>query len=331
MIPLAAIHTDDAYQTRVTVRRSVVRQYAEAMTQQLREGGLHFPAVVAFTDGTHYWLGDGYHRVLAAREAGLSEILAEVRPGGPREALLHGISANAEHGLPLTRADKRRVVALVLNDPEWSHWSDREIAQRCLVGNNMVSSLRKSASVRNAQMRERKVRRGGRVYEMTVNQADAEVVKEDAQPAQESTPAQPVALAVVDDRLGIPVPQSRWPVFATTPDFEEARQLFAQLAEVVNRIAQQPGGALYRQHLRRKVEGTRTTFECGELRAAMVKLLTAEPYCAYCPLCHLSMLGCGNPTCQVCQGRGWTTQAGFAACPEGHQQAILRLKEQKTA
>src|SRR5437764_656982 len=96
MIPLADIRTDEGSQARVTVRRAIVREYAEAMTVQQSEGGLRFPAVVLFTDGTTYWLGDGYHRVLAARKVGLCAILADVQPGTQRDALLYAISANIE-------------------------------------------------------------------------------------------------------------------------------------------------------------------------------------------------------------------------------------------
>jgi hypothetical protein len=50
----------------VRVHAAVVRDYAAAMKQQLDEGDLRFPPVVLFTDGQNYWLGDGFHRILAA-------------------------------------------------------------------------------------------------------------------------------------------------------------------------------------------------------------------------------------------------------------------------
>src|SRR5258708_3523418 len=137
MIAVAAIRTDEGCQARVAIRPGLVRDYAQAMIQQQSEGGLRFPAIVLFTDGSTYWLADGYHRVRAAREAGLEEILAEVHPGTSRDALLYAISANTDHGLPCTNADKRKAVSLLLNDPEWGQWSDREIARRCLVGNQL--------------------------------------------------------------------------------------------------------------------------------------------------------------------------------------------------
>ena len=113
-VPLTAILTDAACQARVKIRPGVVRDYRRAMAEQIGEGGLRFPPIVLFTDGQHYWLADGFHRILAARDAGLSEFPADVRPGTERDALLFSISCNGAHGLPRTNADKRKAVTLLL-------------------------------------------------------------------------------------------------------------------------------------------------------------------------------------------------------------------------
>jgi hypothetical protein len=41
-----------------------------------------------------------------------------------------------------THDDKRRAVLTLLNDPEWSKWSDREIARLCAVSHEFVRKLR---------------------------------------------------------------------------------------------------------------------------------------------------------------------------------------------
>src|SRR5262249_15923861 len=214
MIDLSAIRTDDVCQARVAIRPAVVREYAQAMKEQLAEGSLRFPPVVLFTEGTTYWVGDGYHRVLAARSLELKEILAEVHPGTQREALLYAISANAAHGLARTNADKRRAVTLLLNDAEWGQWSDREIARRWGVSRRFVDSRRKGASGHDAQMGGRKVRRGGRVYEIAVSGSQTQTT------AEESAPMQPRAAAVIKDGLGLAVPEARLPAFAAAAAFE---------------------------------------------------------------------------------------------------------------
>src|SRR6266478_8555146 len=160
-VPLTAILTDAACQARAKIRPGVVRDYRRAMSEQISEGGLRFPPIVLFTDGQHFWLADGFHRILAARDAGLSEFPADVRPGTERDALLFSISSNGAHGLPRTNADKRKPVTLLLADAVWSQWSDREIARHCQVSQSFVTRLRRRLSYLGDKMRPRKVKRGG--------------------------------------------------------------------------------------------------------------------------------------------------------------------------
>jgi hypothetical protein len=63
--------------------------------------GAMFPPVVVFFDGAEYWLADGFHRILAAKQLGLAEIAADVREGG---------RANVSHGLKRFNRDKRNAV-----------------------------------------------------------------------------------------------------------------------------------------------------------------------------------------------------------------------------
>ena len=65
-----------------------------------------------------------------------------MRQGGLRDAILHSAGANAAHGLRRSNADKRRAVLMLLEDVEWSQWSDREIARRCAVHHELVGRLR---------------------------------------------------------------------------------------------------------------------------------------------------------------------------------------------
>ena len=282
------------------------------MKAQLAEGGLRFPPVILFSDGRNYWLADGFHRVLAARLAALTEIAAEVRPGTQRDALLWGMSANNTHGLPRSRADKRQAVALLLADPEWSQWSNREIARRCGVGLGTVNQLRRRASEQVVQMRQRKVRRGATVYEMTVASTT------DGSPESTTIPT--------TDALGIPVPEPRATVFDALSDFHEARALFDRLAGVLDRIAQGPAGDVYRQELLRTNTDGKVGYACAVLRVAHGKLVAAEPYCGYCPVCHQASPGRPRITCKTCGGRGWTTRAAFEACPHRDQQTVLCLR-----
>ena len=82
-----------------------------------------------YHDGSIYWLADDFHRVAAARKFERQTIEAEVREGTARDAIIHGVGANAPHGLRRTQADKRQAVERLLLDEEWSKWSNRKIAK----------------------------------------------------------------------------------------------------------------------------------------------------------------------------------------------------------
>ena len=142
MINIESIRLDGGTQPRAALDYGVVGEYAEAI-----QGGAKFPAVTVFYDGSDYWLADGFHRVTAALRAGLTEIEADVHQGSRRDAVLFSVGVNASHGLRRTPADKRRAVTALLNDEEWSQWSDREIARRCAVSPDTVNRYRKEASL----------------------------------------------------------------------------------------------------------------------------------------------------------------------------------------
>ncbi len=100
---------DGGAQMREEMKPDVVRDYADDMA-----AGAIFPPVVVYHDGSSYWLADGFHRVAAARKIERETFDAEVREGGDRDAILHGIGSNASHGLRRTQADKRRAVERLL-------------------------------------------------------------------------------------------------------------------------------------------------------------------------------------------------------------------------
>jgi hypothetical protein len=168
-IELGQIERDMALQPRASLHHDWIEEYALDMRE-----GAEFPPVVVFFDGEKYWLADGFHRVFAAEAAGLTAIQAEVREGGRRGALLFSVGANAQHGHRRTNEDKRRAVDIMLNDPEWCAWSDREIARQCAVDNSTVSRRRQELSVAKQQIgasvqppeQPRKVTRRGTTYEM---------------------------------------------------------------------------------------------------------------------------------------------------------------------
>lgn len=136
-IELSKIRRDGGTQPRSTISQDIIEDYSMQMVE-----GAVFPPVTVFYDGEEYWLADGFHRVHAADAASFKTIAAEVHQGTRRDAVLFSVGANAAHGWRRSNEDKRRAVKTLLNDPEWSGWSDREIARRCHVDHVTVSRLR---------------------------------------------------------------------------------------------------------------------------------------------------------------------------------------------
>ena len=129
---------DGGAQMRAAMNEETVADYAEEMV-----AGAEFPPVIVYHDGEAYWLADGYHRVDAARRIGRNDITAEVHDGDRRDAILHGIGANAHHGLRRTQADKRHAVETLLRDEQWFKWSDRHIAKIANVDHKTVGKIRR--------------------------------------------------------------------------------------------------------------------------------------------------------------------------------------------
>ncbi len=166
-LKLDQIRIDGGTQPRVEMNQEVLADYAEHL-----QNGVVFPAVVVFYDGADYWLADGFHRYHAHRNVGRDNIAVDIRTGGLREAILHSVGANTEHGLRRTNADKRKAVETMLTndivskDDNGNPRPNRDIARQCLVGEATVRKYREILSARNAQIESAKriVKRGNSTY-----------------------------------------------------------------------------------------------------------------------------------------------------------------------
>lgn len=140
-INIADIRVNGGTQSRAAIDRGVVSDYADA----IRDGAV-FPPITVFFDGSSYWLGDGFHRYEAYSAAQVYDVPADIRQGTQRDAILFSVGANASHGLRRTNDDKRRAVLTLLNDPEWSTWSAREIARACGVSHDYAARMKREVS-----------------------------------------------------------------------------------------------------------------------------------------------------------------------------------------
>ena len=139
-IPIQSIIADELIQQRAVILNDIiVAEYAEGM-----KAGATFPPCIVYRDRFGIlWLSDGFHRVEAARKAGLTEIPAEVREGSLRDATLFACAANKDHGLRRNRDDVRRAISTLVKDHEWGLLSDRAIAEKVGCSDKTVASVRK--------------------------------------------------------------------------------------------------------------------------------------------------------------------------------------------
>jgi len=135
-IKLSSIEMDPTINCRASIDEATVGEYAAQMS-----AGIEFPPVLLCGTPEKSWLGDGWHRVAAARKIGATEISADLHPGGRVEALKHALAANTTHGRRRTNDDKRRCVEIALR--EFPKSSSRVIADMCGVGHTFVDSLRR--------------------------------------------------------------------------------------------------------------------------------------------------------------------------------------------
>jgi hypothetical protein len=225
LIAIADIEQDMALQPRATLHRDWIEEYAMEMAE-----GAKFPPVVVFFDADERkgWLADGFHRVLAAEAAGCGSIMADVRSGTRRDALLYSVGANAVHGHRRTNDDKRRAVEILLNDPEWRGWSDVQIAEQCGVSSHFVGDRRRI--IDPIKDSPRRVTRAGTTYEMNTGKITEarrrRVVEEPAEPAE------------------LPLPKPAVPSRAVVEPFDhEAATLRERAMSAVGTLAELPPAA----------------------------------------------------------------------------------------
>jgi len=150
-IEIKKINLKENTQSRVEINQNTVDEYAA----DLKEGA-KFPPVVLYKNEKSFYIGDGWHRILALKKAGEKSIDAEIKQGSKRDAVLYSVGSNAAHGLRRTNEDKRKAVTLLLEDDEWAQWSNREIAKQCGVAHPFVGKLRKEVTGNRYQSNIRK-------------------------------------------------------------------------------------------------------------------------------------------------------------------------------
>jgi ParB/Sulfiredoxin domain len=120
------------------------RDYRESCESEDGRGGDPLPPPDIFHIDGQYVVADGFHRVRAAQNAGLKELVCRVYSGTQRDAMLFAAQANAYHGIPYKLGDKRRILARVLADAELVRHSDRALGRRFGISHTYVARIREA-------------------------------------------------------------------------------------------------------------------------------------------------------------------------------------------
>jgi ParB-like chromosome segregation protein Spo0J len=132
-VPLDDLVLDPNLNLRDRLDDFTVERYADSWER--------LPPITVYEVEGRLLIADGFHRHAAAIMMGKRTMPAEVRVGTFTEALDFVASVNLFHGLPLTRAERRRAVEVKL---KLHHdWSDRRMAQELAVSRELVLKIRK--------------------------------------------------------------------------------------------------------------------------------------------------------------------------------------------
>ncbi len=157
---LSSLIIDENLQQREKLNQAVIDEYALAYSL-----GEKLPPITTWycTDNKydyerdHVFLVDGFHRVAAAKIAGLTQLPHTQLSGTYREAVLYSMSVNSTHGLRRSNADKRKAVLTLLNDDEWKELSTRELAEIANVSHQLVHNLRTDLKNKEKEIKEKMI------------------------------------------------------------------------------------------------------------------------------------------------------------------------------
>ena len=134
-ILISKITVDADTQVRTEISSDVVAAYAERMTE-----GDVFPPISVFSDGNRYILADGFHRVMAAKRNGFTDIEANVLQGAAKDALWYSLGANRANGQRLNRGDLTHAITIAIKT--WPDKTQADIAEQVGCSQSYVAKVK---------------------------------------------------------------------------------------------------------------------------------------------------------------------------------------------
>jgi len=120
-VALADLIVDRDINIRDRIDKKIVAEYVHIWA--------NLPPILVFRGKPGLYVGDGFHRIEAAKAKHLTHVFAFIRPGGRAKALEASVTENRARGLRLTTEDLRRAV-LRMRDLHRA-WSMRRIGRAC--------------------------------------------------------------------------------------------------------------------------------------------------------------------------------------------------------
>lgn len=301
------------------------------------EKGVELPPVTVFACGGSMFLADGDHRVEAAVRRKQTAIKARVfehdtADEARSKARTFAAGANAEHGVKRSDEDKRRAVRSVINEPEFKHTTNRQLAEVCKVGHMMVNQIRRELTANGTltgpaaagtEKRPVKIIRNfrtgfsmlldGRVVpNAELDRVLREAGRADLIPADEGDRLDPTpneqkgrATFYRADPFGRQIPGKLAPIFAGGKKFLHSYGVaFNTAYEAVNEALVEPWGGF--------LVGARPEIE-ATLRELIDRSRKGIPW-AVC-VCNDSPQPDG-PACRVCGGRRWVSRNDYDSLDE---------------
>ncbi len=142
------LRLDADTQNRLKINEEAVEDYAEIIAES--NGKWPFSQIEVFHDGIDYYVSDGFHRTLGAKRAKRSSVPCSVHKGTARDARIFGMTANDQHGMRMSRADKRACVEWLLdNEPKMTQ---EEIGRKSGVSKRLVQIIVSDRKFKKAQI-----------------------------------------------------------------------------------------------------------------------------------------------------------------------------------
>lgn len=320
LIEIDKIRFDPTTQARVQINHEQLKEYIEAY-----KSGDRFPAIVCYFDRKDYWIADGFHRILAAKEAGHAEIAVEIHLGDVSDAKWHAAGANVSHGIRRTNADKRKAVEFALAvHPEYT---DGNIGKHVGVHQTFVRDVRSQVmsnitstnSIDPINKVEKRIGTDGKSYPVK-REIPPPPPDPNEPPVEKNTPPPPPPSKPprILDEIGNDVPERCQDLWARRQEAQDILTSLSRLKGVIEK-ARETRDPLFAE----------INFNCveAEINTLYNSMAVLKPYavCAYC--------GGMTAECRACKGRGLVSRHAFNAytTKEAREYAIAAGQRNKAA